>query len=106
MAQDAGCNLADLMRDSARRAKIDLKKYVSDEIGLPTLTDIPAEMAKPGRDSRAQFEAFSFTGGIEKMEDLKPGLKLPGIVTNVTAFGAFVDISVHQGRTRPYLPAL
>src|SRR4051794_4383856 len=96
MAADAGCSVADLIRDSGRRAKIDLKKYVAEEIGLPTLKDIMAEMAKPGRDPRAQFEAFSFTEGVEKMEDLKPGLKLPGIVTNVTAFGAFVDVGVHQ----------
>jgi len=96
MATDAGCSVADLMRDAGRRSKVDLKKYVAEEIGLPTLTDIMAEMAKPGRDPRAQFEAFSFTEGVEKMEDLKPGLKLPGIVTNVTAFGAFVDIGVHQ----------
>ena len=65
-------------------------------VGLPTLNDILAELAKPGRDPRQQFEAFAFQAGVEKMEDLKPGMKLPGIVTNVTAFGAFVDIGVHQ----------
>jgi uncharacterized protein len=96
MAADAGCTVADLIRDPARRTKLDLKRYVSDDLGLPTLTDIMAEIAKPGRDPRQQFEAFSFTDGVEKMEDLQPGLKLPGIVTNVTAFGAFVDIGVHQ----------
>ena len=96
MARDIGATVSDLLKDSALRAKIDPKKYVTDEIGLPTLTDIVQELAKPGRDPRQQFEAFSFQEGVEKMEDLKPGMKLPGIVTNVTAFGAFVDIGVHQ----------
>ena len=96
MAADAGCTVLDLLRDSAKRTKIDAKKYVSEEVGLPTLQDILKELAKPGRDPRQQFEAFSFAEGVEKMEDLQPGLKLPGIVTNVTAFGAFVDIGVHQ----------
>ena len=68
---------------------------MSEEVGLPTLTDIVKELAKPGRDPRAQFEAFNF-GDVHTMNDLKPGMKLPGIVTNVTAFGAFVDIGVHQ----------
>ncbi len=96
MAADLGCSVVDLLRDSARRAKIDAKKYVTDEVGLPTLKDILNELAKPGRDPRQQFEAFSFAEGVEKMTDLQPGLKLPGVVTNVTAFGAFVDIGVHQ----------
>ncbi len=96
MAADLGCTVLDLLRDSAKRAKIDAKKYVSEEVGLPTLQDILKELAKPGRDPRQQFEAFSFAEGVEKMEDLQPGQKLPGIVTNVTAFGAFVDIGVHQ----------
>ena len=96
MAADLGATVADLMRDGTLRAKIKLENYVSADVGLPTLTDIVAELAKPGRDPRAQFEAFSFTEGVNKPEDLKPGMKLPGIVTNVTAFGAFVDIGVHQ----------
>jgi uncharacterized protein len=96
IAGDLGCSVSDLVRDDARRQRIDKKRYVSEEVGLPTLTDILAELAKPGRDPRQQFEAFSFTEGVDKMEDLQPGLKLPGIVTNVTAFGAFVDIGVHQ----------
>ena len=96
MAADLGCSVVDLLRDSARRAKIDAKKYVTEEVGLPTLKDILNELAKPGRDPRQQFEAFSFAEGVEKMTDLQPGLKLPGVVTNVTAFGAFVDIGVHQ----------
>ena len=86
----------DLMRDGSKRAKIRLENYVTDKVGLPTLTDIVAELAKPGRDPREKFEAFSFAEGVNKPEDLKQGMKLPGIVTNVTAFGAFVDIGVHQ----------
>jgi uncharacterized protein len=96
MARDVSCSVNDLMRDAGRRQKIQLPKYVTTDVGLPTLTDILAELAKPGRDPRQQFEVFAFQAGVEKMEDLKPGMKLPGIVTNVTAFGAFVDIGVHQ----------
>jgi uncharacterized protein len=96
MAKDLNCSVNDLMRDAGRRQAIQLAKYVSDTVGLPTLNDILAELAKPGRDPRRQFEIFAFQAGIEKIEDLKPGMKLPGIVTNVTAFGAFVDIGVHQ----------
>jgi uncharacterized protein len=96
MAADLGCEVADLLKDPAKRSKIDAKKYVTDEVGLPTITDILSELSKPGRDPREQFEVFSFAEGVEKMEDLSIGLKLPGIVTNVTAFGAFVDIGVHQ----------
>ena len=96
MAKDLACSVNDLMRDAGRRQKIQLEKYVTEAVGLPTLTDILAELAKPGRDPRQQFEVFTFQAGVEKMEDLKPGMKLPGIVTNVTAFGAFVDIGVHQ----------
>ncbi|HEV7868212.1 MAG TPA: Tex family protein [Chthoniobacteraceae bacterium] len=96
MAADAGCTVLDLLRDGTKRSKIQPDKYVTTEVGLPTLKDILAELSKPGRDPRQQFEAFSFAEGVEKMEDLQPGLKLPGIVTNVTAFGAFVDIGVHQ----------
>ncbi|MDZ4816026.1 MAG: Tex family protein [Verrucomicrobiota bacterium] len=96
IAQDLSASVKDLLTNSALRQKIDLKKYVTEQVGLPTLQDIMNELSKPGRDPRQQFEAFSFTEGVNKMEDLKPGLKLPGIVTNVTAFGAFVDIGVHQ----------
>ncbi|NBV87037.1 MAG: S1 RNA-binding domain-containing protein, partial [Verrucomicrobia bacterium] len=81
---------------SSKRGKIDPKRYVSTEIGLPTLQDILSELSKPGRDPRQQFEAFSFSDEVNKVEDLKPGMKLPGVVTNVTAFGAFVDVGVHQ----------
>ncbi len=96
MAADLKCSVGDLMQDESLRKKIDLKKYVTDTVGMPTLQDIMSELAKPGRDPRAQFESFSFTEGVHTMEDLKTGMKLPGIVTNVTAFGAFVDIGVHQ----------
>jgi uncharacterized protein len=96
MADDLNCSIADLMHDEALRKRIDPTRYVTDEVGLPTLNDILAELARPGRDPRERFEAFRFAEGIEKMEDLTPGMKLPGIVTNLTAFGAFVDIGVHQ----------
>ncbi|HOV77040.1 MAG TPA: Tex family protein [Sedimentisphaerales bacterium] len=96
MAANAGCSVADLMRDESLRRKIHLENYVTDTIGLPTLTDIMQELAKPGRDPRKQFEVFSFAEGVKEMKDLQPGMRLPGIVTNVTAFGAFVDIGVHQ----------
>ena len=96
MAKDLGCSVKELMLDAALRQRIKLDGYVTEKVGLPTLTDIMKELAKPGRDPREQFEVFQFAEGVEKMEDLKPGLKLPGIVTNVTAFGAFVDIGVHQ----------
>jgi uncharacterized protein len=96
MAKDLGCRVADLMADEALRRKIDLKRYVTDTVGLPTLTDILKELAKPGRDPREQFEAFQFAEGIDSIGHLKPGMKLPGIVTNITDFGAFVDVGVHQ----------
>lgn len=96
MAKDLNCKVEDLMKDEKLRKQIDLKKYISAEVGLPTLQDIIAELAKPGRDPRAQFEAFAFADGINKIEDLKTGMKLPGVVTNITNFGAFVDIGVHQ----------
>jgi uncharacterized protein len=96
MAADLGVTVGDLLRDGSLRKKIKLENYVSEKVGLPTLNDIMAELAKPGRDPRQKFEAFSFAEGVNKPEDLKPGMKLPGIVTNVTAFGAFVDIGVHQ----------
>lgn len=96
MAQDLNCSVADLMRDTALHAHIDLNKYVSDTVGLPTLTDIMNELARPGRDPREQFESVRFAEGVNAIEDVKPGMKLQGVVTNVTAFGAFVDIGVHQ----------
>lgn len=96
MAADLGCSLEELLSDTAQQKKIKLQQYVSEEVGLPTLNDIMAELAKPGRDPREQFEVFSFTDGVNEIADLKPGMKLPGIVTNITNFGAFVDIGVHQ----------
>ena len=96
MARDLACSVLDLMRDEELRKRIDLKQYVSEKVGLPTLNDILSELSKPGRDPREQFEAFRFAEGVEKIEDVKLGMKLPGIVTNITAFGVFVDIGVHQ----------
>jgi uncharacterized protein len=96
MAKDAGCSVADLMKNEQLRTIIHLQNYVTDAVGLPTLNDIMQELAKPGRDPRKQFEIFGFAEGVNKIEDLEIGMKLPGIVTNVTRFGAFVDIGVHQ----------
>lgn len=96
MAQDQGCSVDDLIADDATRQKINLTDYVTDKVGLPTLKDIMAELAKPGRDPREQFENVTFAEGIEKISDLIPGMKLTGIITNITAFGVFVDIGVHQ----------
>jgi uncharacterized protein len=96
MATDLGCTLHELLTKPELRQRIKAEKYVTSEVGLPTLRDIIDELAKPGRDPRKQFELFSFAEGVEKTSDLKVGMKLPGIVTNVTAFGAFVDIGVHQ----------
>lgn len=96
MAKDLKCSVKELMNDDRLRKSIPLLKYTSETVGLPTLNDIIAELAKPGRDPREQFEAFSFTDGINGINDLKIGMKLPGIVTNITNFGAFVDIGVHQ----------
>ncbi len=96
MAADAGCSVPELITNEVKRKTLNLQQYVTAEVGLPTLKDIMAELSKPGRDPRAQFEAFSFAEGIDKVSDLTVGMKLQGIVTNVTAFGAFVDIGVHQ----------
>lgn len=96
MAKDLGCSVNELMKQAELRKKIDLKKYVTDKVGLPTLQDILKELDKPGRDPREVFETFSFAEGVHTMNDLKTGMKLPGIVTNITKFGVFVDIGVHQ----------
>lgn len=96
MAQDLGVSVPDLIKDEALRKKLDVRKYVTEGVGLPTLLDIKDELAKPGRDPRAQFESVQFKEGVEKMEDLLPGMELNGVVTNITNFGAFVDIGVHQ----------
>jgi uncharacterized protein len=96
MARDLSCSLEDLIRSMSLRERIDLKRYAGDSAGMPTLKDIMAELDKPGRDPRETFEEFSFAEGVTGMDDLEPGMELPGIVTNVTNFGAFVDIGVHQ----------
>lgn len=96
MARDMDAAPADIMRDPDLRRQVDIARYVTDQIGLPTLTDIMAELEKPGRDPREKFEEFAFAEGIEKPSDLRPGMRLPGVVSNVTAFGAFVDIGVHE----------
>lgn len=96
MADDLGCSVKDLMSSAELRKQLDLNKYITEKVGLPTLNDILAELEKPGRDPRETFEAFSFEEGVNTINDLKVGMKLPGIVTNVTNFGAFVDIGVHQ----------
>ena len=96
MANDLRCSVRDLIQNEELRKKIDLKNYITDTIGLPTLNDIMSELSKPGRDPREKFEIFSFAEGINRIEDLKVGMNLPGIVTNITNFGAFVDIGVHQ----------
>ena len=96
MAGDLGCTVADLMSNADIRKKITLQNYITDTVGMPTLTDIMEELAKPGRDPRRHFELFSFTEGVNAITDLEVGMRLPGVVTNVTAFGAFVDIGVHQ----------
>lgn len=96
MARDQDCSVSELMQDATRRKKIDITRYVNDMIGLPTLRDILAELDKPGRDPRKDFETVAFAGHVNQITDLRPGMILPGVVTNVTAFGAFVDIGVHQ----------
>ncbi|MBN1426073.1 RNA-binding transcriptional accessory protein [Candidatus Fermentibacteria bacterium] len=96
MAHDAGCTVTDLMGHGGWREKVDMTRYVSGDVGMPTLRDIMAELAKPGRDPRRSFEPVPFMDGIKDLADLKPGMRLPGVVTNVTAFGAFVDVGVHQ----------
>ena len=96
MARDCGCTVAQLIADKDKRAAIDIKRYVTDTVGLPTLTDIMRELEKPGRDPREQIEAFEFDPNVKEVDDLEEGMELPGIVTNITNFGAFVDIGVHQ----------
>ena len=96
MAKDQGCTVADLINNKEKRQAVDVGRYVTAEVGLPTLTDIMKELEKPGRDPREQLEEFRFADGIETVDDLVEGMELPGIVTNITAFGAFVDIGVHQ----------
>ena len=96
MAKDHGCTVADLIKDKEKRDTIDIRKYVTAEVGIPTLTDIMQELEKPGRDPREQLEEFEFDKNVSTVDDLIEGMILPGIVTNITNFGAFVDIGVHQ----------
>ncbi len=96
MAGDLGCTVSDLIADSKLRSRIDLKRYVTPTVGLPTLQDIKAELEKPGRDPRSEIQEFAFAEGVNTIDDLQEGMVLPGIVTNITNFGAFVDIGVHQ----------
>ena len=96
MAKDQGCSVADLIADADKRANIDLNKYVTAEVGLPTLTDIMKELAQPGRDPRGETEEFHFEESVHTIDDLQAGMVLPGIVTNISAFGAFVDVGVHK----------
>ncbi|WP_447968028.1 Tex family protein [Nitrospira sp. M1] len=96
MAKDLGCTVQELMKDPDRQKTIDLNRYITEDVGKPTLTDILTELAKPGRDPREQFEPVRFDEGVQSIEQVEPGMILSGVVTNVTAFGAFVDIGVHQ----------
>jgi uncharacterized protein len=96
IAFDAGCTVADLLSDAERRGRIRIADYVTEEVGLPTLKDIMEEMNKPGRDPRQTFEIFEFSKEVKDIHDLKTGMILPGIITNITKFGAFVDIGIHQ----------
>ena len=96
MAKDQGCSVNDLIENKEKRDAIDIKRYVTKEVGIPTLTDIIKELEKPGRDPRQQIEEFQFDSRVNTVDDLIEGMELPGIVTNITNFGAFVDIGVHQ----------
>ena len=96
MAKDQGCTVADLIQNKEKREALELPRYVTADVGMPTLTDIMAELEKPGRDPRQQLEAFEFDKNVSTIDDLVEGMVLPGIVTNITNFGAFVDIGVHH----------
>ena len=96
MAKDCGCTVTELIKDAGKRKSVNINKYVTDSVGIPTLSDIMSELEKPGRDPRAQIEEFEFDKNVKTVDDLCEGMELPGIVTNITNFGAFVDIGVHQ----------
>lgn len=96
IASDLNCNVSELIKFEEIRSKVDIKRYITPKIGLPTLKDIIEELAKPGRDPRTKIEIFEFSPDVFSINDLKPGMVLPGIVTNITNFGAFVDIGVKQ----------
>ena len=96
MAKDCGCTVKELMASAEKRKAIDIRRYITDKVGLPTLTDIMRELEKPGRDPREQIEEFEFDPNVTSVDNLAEGMVLPGIVTNITNFGAFVDIGVHH----------
>jgi uncharacterized protein len=96
MAKDLKCTVKDLIENQTIRKQIDINKYISKDVGLPTLNDIMQELDKPGRDPREKVEVFEFDSNVKTLDDLEEGIVLPGIVTNITNFGAFVDIGVHQ----------
>ena len=96
MAKDCNCKVADLISDADKRKEIDIKRYVTDTIGIPTLQDILKELEKPGLDPRDKIEVFEFDKNVHSPEDLREGMILPGIITNITNFGVFVDVGVHQ----------
>jgi uncharacterized protein len=96
MAKDQGCSIEELISNEQTRNSIDLSKYVTDQVGLPTLTDIIKELAQPGRDPREEIEEFHFDESVHTIDDLQIGMVLPGIVTNISAFGAFVDLGIHK----------
>jgi uncharacterized protein len=96
MAEDLNCTIGDLLKNKELRDKIDINRYVSEKTGLPTLRDIMEELSRPGRDPRSKIEVFEFSAEVFSISDLKPGMVLPGIVTNITNFGAFVDVGVKQ----------
>jgi len=96
MARDAGSSVSELIAKPELRNKIEIKKYITEKVGIPTLKDIIDELAKPGRDPRSKIEVFEFASDVFTINDLKPGMVLPGIVTNITNFGAFVDVGVKQ----------
>ena len=96
IAKDMKCSVEDLIKDKELRSKIDIKKYVTDQVGLPTLNDIMAELEKPGRDPRQAIKVFEFDKNVKTIDDLKPGMILPGIVTNITNFGCFVDVGIKE----------
>ena len=96
IAKDLHCTVDDLIKNKELRTKIDIKKYVSDTVGLPTLTDIMQELDKPGRDPRQQIQVFEFDKNVRTIDDLKEGMILPGIINNITNFGCFVDIGIKE----------
>jgi uncharacterized protein len=96
MAKDLRCTVADLMQQPELRKRIDLQRYVTDQVGMPTLTDIIQELEKPSRDPRTQIEEFHFDESVHTIDDLQVGMVLPGIITNIANFGAFCDVGVHK----------